>query len=356
VNSGDKKNVLQIVTEHPTVAFFVAFVALAIAFSPKASTLASWICLCVAFFSGIAFLLGMFSGGAKRFVAVSVLGVGVVLLGFWLTDGKKDLDSAWNGWRLRNVWVEAPKAERLPPAPPVAHVEPLHKFARTKQQSGLPSRVGAETEEQKRAFVEKAAVDCLQNHDGITPGMYSGLEPLPPDCEDHINKVLLRNAKPYRFVNGRILDQPKANESNIAQNGDNNIAQIGNNNQAMINNFGPAPPHVSWSLAQQPTDRNARHTWVKLTIDRTFQDAKFAVVCDRPCVGCPEISSGVTSPHGGYSQTDWGPVGNRQDVVGFIVNGPNPMPHDAWFMACVESRGTEPVHILQAQRLILTGD
>jgi hypothetical protein len=108
------------ILDHPKLAGFVAAVALAVAFSPKASTLASWICLAFAMIFGIAMLVGVAdkrrwkTAGAVTSVVLFVLLVAV--FGVWLTDGKQFLED----WYLMvfNPRIPFPAARKWPSASP----------------------------------------------------------------------------------------------------------------------------------------------------------------------------------------------------------------------------------------------
>jgi len=92
-----RKPVAQWVLDHPKVAGFLAAVALAISFSPKASSLASWICLAIAVVFGIAMLLGIVEklgwGPAKKITSIFLLVLFICAFGMWLTDGKKTIEN-----------------------------------------------------------------------------------------------------------------------------------------------------------------------------------------------------------------------------------------------------------------------
>jgi hypothetical protein len=119
-------------------------------------------------------------------------------------------------------------------------------------------------------------------------------------------------------------------------------------------NVGFSLPKVSWVLtsAYAPL-KEAKHpqVWVELSIDRIFVDAKFAVVCSRPCTA---VYGSPKSPHGEVSQGDWGSIPNRPNVVVFVTNVPNPMPADTKYSGCIESNDDVPVEIVDVQPLTIS--
>jgi hypothetical protein len=90
----EKSSALNYVTDHPKLAAFIACVAIAITFTPKASVMATWVSLLIAW----AFAVGMVAGlpvvkGAKwgslaTGAAAAMLIVVLFLFGRWLTDLK----------------------------------------------------------------------------------------------------------------------------------------------------------------------------------------------------------------------------------------------------------------------------
>jgi hypothetical protein len=82
-----------------------------------------------------------------------------------------------------------------------------------------------------------------------------------------------------------------------------------NNGTAIVNN-GPSLPKISWAIDDNtPLKEGITHpaVWIRISIDRPFLDAKFAVVCDRPCKA---VDGNVIAPHGGFIQDQWGTIGN----------------------------------------------
>jgi len=114
-----------------------------------------------------------------------------------------------------------------------------------------------------------------------------------------------------------------------------------------------APPRVSWSVEGKPALKEAKHpeAWIRISIDRTFRDAKFAVICDRPCRA---VQGQVMAPHyGGITQTDWATIPGHPEIAAFVVNAPNPMRSDFGYSACVESEDDNPVRVLDVKALII---
>lgn len=124
-----------------------------------------------------------------------------------------------------------------------------------------------------------------------------------------------------------------------------------NSGVATVNNYGPQLPHVTWNFDMSAVKPNAAHPQqcVVVHIDRTFLDAKFAVVCDR---GCKAVS-GSAMGKGGYYQSDWGSIPNHPEVAAFVVNSPNPMPANDIYRACVESPDTQPVNVVAVKTLTI---
>jgi|HubBroStandDraft_4_1064222.scaffolds.fasta_scaffold220909_1 hypothetical protein len=130
------------VLDHPKLAGLGAAIALAVAFTPKASTLASWICLGVAVVFGIAMLFGFADkreyGMVFRSVSVVLFLVLIVVFGIWLTDGKQPLEE-WcrsisdrvNPPMFPGHWRQPRKGALVPPqsaynrAPPPSHAPAL---------------------------------------------------------------------------------------------------------------------------------------------------------------------------------------------------------------------------------------
>ncbi len=89
---------------------------------------------------------------------------------------------------------------------------------------------------------------------------------------------------------------------------------------------------------------------MKISIDRTFLDAKFAVVCDR---ACKAVKGNIVLRHAGIAQADWGTIPNHPEIAAFVVNQPNPMPSEVEFLAYVESADDKPVRVLDVKRLAI---
>ena len=110
-------------------------------------------------------------------------------------------------------------------------------------------------------------------------------------------------------------------------------------------------PSVFWVIEGKPPLSNSTHPQVsvKISIDKMFVDAKFAVVCDRPCKAVGgEI---VLPPEGGIAIPTWGTIPERPDIAAFVVGQPNPMPSNVGYRAYVESADALPVKILDVKPL-----
>jgi energy-coupling factor transporter transmembrane protein EcfT len=88
------------VLDHPKLAGLTAFIALALGFSPKTSTLGSWICLIIAAIFGVAMLSGIAEKKhwrkTSRVVVICSLLILVVIFGVWLTGAKEYLDGLYH--------------------------------------------------------------------------------------------------------------------------------------------------------------------------------------------------------------------------------------------------------------------
>jgi hypothetical protein len=97
------------VLDHPKLAGFAAFIALAVTFTPKASILASWVSLGIATVFGIAMLWGFAAKKQwRRSAKVAYVTLFVLLIlsfGMWLTDGKESMKECYNAVLLRNPEV-----------------------------------------------------------------------------------------------------------------------------------------------------------------------------------------------------------------------------------------------------------
>ncbi len=85
-------NLWNYVSDHPKFAGLLAFVALAVTFSPKASVMATWICLFLAWVLAVAMISGTTSLRASRYRVVYTAVLAVFLgslfipFGWWLTE------------------------------------------------------------------------------------------------------------------------------------------------------------------------------------------------------------------------------------------------------------------------------
>ena len=119
-----------------------------------------------------------------------------------------------------------------------------------------------------------------------------------------------------------------------------------------VNNFGPIPPTVSFELFDRPPlPEAAPQQWIRISINKTFLDPKFAIICDRPCKA---LSAGIIlGLGGGIAQVNWGKIPDRDDIAAISVNQPNPMPSDAKVEAVVASEDDRPVKILSVRSLTI---
>ena len=129
-----------------------------------------------------------------------------------------------------------------------------------------------------------------------------------------------------------------------------NIQVGGSNNQASTT-CDAVPPTVRWLLIATPqvTENTHPHVSAKIWLDRPYMDAKFAVVCDRPC---DAVGNGNV---GGYNQVTYGKVPNHPDIAAFVINGPNPFPANTDYLLTVQSQDNNPVNIIAVKTLTITG-
>lgn len=119
-----------------------------------------------------------------------------------------------------------------------------------------------------------------------------------------------------------------------------------------VNNYGPQLPVVSWELLDKPLTQIAGghpQTWISISIDKTFIDPKFAVICNRNCTA--SFAQMKLGHGGGVAQVDWGRIPDHSDIGAISVNNPNPMPPDARVVVCIESQDEQPVKILRVATL-----
>jgi hypothetical protein len=157
--------------------------------------------------------------------------------------------------------------------------------------------------------------------------------------------------------NGNVVgNNNQVNAAPGAINAPNGIA-IGGNGVAInptVNNFGLPLPNLSWAIEDKPPPDKVAHPQicVKISIDKMFVDAKFAVVCDRPCKAVRgEV---ILGQGGGMAQANWGTVPGHPEIAAFVVNLPNPMPSSVAYRAYVESEDALPVKIIAVRALTLT--
>jgi len=121
-----------------------------------------------------------------------------------------------------------------------------------------------------------------------------------------------------------------------------------------VNNVSFPLPAVSWAIEDNPSLSSGTHPQlsVKISIDKVFVDAKFAVICDRPCRAVRgEI---VMPPEGGMGQPSWGTIPEHPEVAAFVANQPNPMPSNFGYRAYVESADALPVRIVAVKPLTVS--
>jgi hypothetical protein len=181
-----------------------------------------------------------------------------------------------------------------------------------------------------------------------------------------LNKILTNQGDP-KIISDKLdeilealsrLNQTAASNAPVQVNSAPNGIAIGGGtvSNPTVNNYGPVLPQVSWKIEEgTPLPERATHpaVWIHISIDRPFLDAKFAVVCDRPCHG---VDSQIIAPYGGYMQDifkAWLP--NQPDIAIFVINGPNPMSAIDSYRACVESDDDQPVKIVAVKPAVITG-
>jgi hypothetical protein len=118
-----------------------------------------------------------------------------------------------------------------------------------------------------------------------------------------------------------------------------------------INQYGVTPPdpEVSWRPFEQSQPANAQHprTFGKITVNRPYENALFAVICDRPC-----SAKGFSVE--GYNHNCPGSIPGRPDVAAFVVVLPNPFPPNIEAAFSIDSEDDKPVKIVGVKRLALT--
>lgn len=143
--------------------------------------------------------------------------------------------------------------------------------------------------------------------------------------------------------------QTTGKDSPIITQGSGSIAQVGGTgNQATVNNYEPLPPTVTWKHVEVPsnfTSTKYPRAAATLWLDRSWPDAKFGVLCDRPCKGVG--TSGVA----GYNGADWGQDTENKNLAIFIIHAPNPFPSDTEFTLVVESEDDKTITITALSRL-----
>jgi len=120
-----------------------------------------------------------------------------------------------------------------------------------------------------------------------------------------------------------------------------------------VNNVSFPLPSVSWVIDGKPplSSSTRPQVSVKISVDKMFVDAKFAVVCDRPCKAVGgEI---ILPPEGGIAIPTWGTIPEHPEIAAFVVSQPNPMPSSVGYRAYVESADGLPVKILAVKPLTI---
>lgn len=126
-------NIRDWILDHPKLAGFAAAIALAVAFSPRVSAMATWICILVAIVFAIAMLFGLSEKKKWRKVTLilSCLCVAVGIVGF-------------GGWLTALKVKEPPSAEEI--AKQIAKLrppEPTHTLLVRYAQDALPIRIAS---------------------------------------------------------------------------------------------------------------------------------------------------------------------------------------------------------------------
>jgi hypothetical protein len=118
-------------------------------------------------------------------------------------------------------------------------------------------------------------------------------------------------------------------------------------------NVATPPVHVKWEvvegddLSKLPKGEHPR-SFVKMYVDQSVPDAKFVVVCDRPCQA--KWNSGVA----GANYTETFAAKDAPAFAGFLIVQPNPFPSFTSYTLGVESLDDAPVKILRVAIPTLT--
>jgi hypothetical protein len=108
--------------------------------------------------------------------------------------------------------------------------------------------------------------------------------------------------------------------------------------------------HVKWEavegdeLSKLPKGEHPR-PFAKMYVDQPVSDAKFVVLCDRPCEA--KWNSGVA----GANFTKTFAAKNAPKYAGFIIVQPNPFPSYTNYVLGVESLDDDPVNIYRSPYL-----
>lgn len=116
-----------------------------------------------------------------------------------------------------------------------------------------------------------------------------------------------------------------------------------------VNNFAQQEANITATLVDPPQPLAANHhpsIFIKVSLDHAMENAKFAVVCDRPC-----HATGIEQATPGILAVSTGTVDHRPNIAAFSMNAPNPFPPDSPVILIVESDDESPVHMVRVERL-----
>jgi hypothetical protein len=105
---------------------------------------------------------------------------------------------------------------------------------------------------------------------------------------------------------------------------------------------GPPPAHVKWEADDKGDWPKGKHprSFAKIFVDQSVPDARFGVLCDRPCAAV--WNSSVEGMN--FSKTF--SANGVPNAAGFMIVQPNPFPSFTNYILGVESLDDLPVRIL----------
>ena len=119
-----------------------------------------------------------------------------------------------------------------------------------------------------------------------------------------------------------------------------------NNGQAMVYQNTPEAV-LEWEHFEDPNQaQGAKHPIkvVRAWVNHAWEDARFAVFCDRPCTA-------LHIGFGGVAETATGAISGHKDIAVFIVCVPNPFPPTMRAEMSVESADDDPINVVRVARL-----